>query len=1233
MPKKGNPANRARGKPPSAKPAETPERPESRAFPIVGIGASAGGLEAFTKLLQKLPVDTGMAFVLIQHLDPTHESILSSLLSRATILPVHEVTNETRLQPNHVYVIPPNADMTVADSMLRLTKRRGAQERHAPVDRFFQSLAESQKEKAIGVILSGTASDGTAGLRAIKAEGGITFVQDPSSARFDGMPRSAMAAGVVDFVLPPEEIARELARLSRHQLRIAPADEDEFSRIFATLRLRTGADFSSYKRGTIERRTRRRMMMRKIDKLRDYAQLLQSDQSELAALYEDLLISVTEFFRDAKTFEILKTELFPQLLADRPPDSPIRIWVAGCSTGEEVYSIAMSLIDFLSQRGDSYTLQVFGTDISGSAIAKARLGVYPEGSTANVPPDFLKRFFTKLEHRYRISKLVRDVCIFARQDLTKDPPFSRVDLISCRNVLIYLGPDLQSRVAPIFHYALKPEGFLLLGSSETLAPSDLFTVVNKNHRIYQKKNGAGRQALAFARGNALVAPRPDPVQPKVEYDLQKDVDWLLISKYAPPGVAVDESQQIVQFRGNMSPYLQPVAGAASLNLFTMLRRDILPDVRSGVELAKKTGDPIRIENLETAKEDGGSRHFNLEILPVEPRGDRKRLFLILFETVPPPDKTIAEPEKLGPKARRRAESAEIARLKHDLVALKEHQQYLIDERQASEEELRSANEEILSSNEELQSTNEELETSQEELQSSNEELTTVNDELHHRNVELARVGADLNNLLNSVNIPIVMLDQALRVRRVTPTAERVLNLRPIDVGRPIMEINSNLDVPDLESLLARVLRELAPIERDVQDKSGAWYSMRIRPYRTEDQKIDGAVLALYDVDALKRSLQEVREARDFSRAIVETVPRPIVVLDTDLKVLIANRAFYDSFQLDPNAAEGRVLYDLPGAGWKNSQLRTNLARMLSKRGTLDFEMEGDFERAGKTILQLQGAMLDLGSNDKGANHKGAEKRRIMLLTLRDVTAEKQASATLEKSLQHAESSLRESAEDLRQSRGELRALAARLLSTQEEERRRVSRELHDDLNQKLAMLEVDVERLSQRIPPSAAMGAEVQSLRRRVAEVSNDIRRVAYQLHPSVLDHLGLAVALRSYCAEFSKREGIQVKLSGNDLTEPVPEEVALCLYRITQESLWNVAKHASAKSAKVTLDALDHRVHLSIRDNGVGFDPAAKRDGGIGLLSMKERVRLVNGKLTLTSKPGKGTRIDVWAPLAKEPS
>jgi two-component system, chemotaxis family, CheB/CheR fusion protein len=970
-------------------------------------------------------------------------------------------------------------------------------------------------------------------------------------------------------------------------------------------------------------------VLEKIENLSDYVKFLRQNPAGVRALYEDLLINVTEFFRDSKAFEALEKEIFPRLVLDRPPETPIRIWIAGCSTGEEVYSIAMLLVNYLAEQRADHPVQIFATDISEIALNKARIGFYPDSMVAKVPVELSQRYFTKVDHGYRINKRIRELCVFARQNLTKDPPFSKVDLISCRNVLIYLGQELQSKILPIFHYALKPNGYLIVGSAESVGPSHLFALIDKNLKVYKKKPATERPLLTLLPHSPHI---DKPLALKSEeswtdQDLQKETDRIVLSRYCPAGVVINDQMEIVQFRGDMSPYLKPASGAASLNFLKMVREDMAAELRTTIDLATRGAVPVGRYALGGDGDGLHSRRLNVEIIPITAPPGRGPFHLVLFQNEPkaPPTQPVqaaeGESTELTP-------SLEIERLTDELAAAKQHLMFLIDERQAAEEELRSANEEILSSNEELQSTNEELETSQEELQSANEELTTVNDELQHRNTELAQISNDLNNLLTSVNIPIVMLGNDLHVRHFTPMAGRALNLRPSDVGRPILEIKSNLEIANLENLLSEVIQDLTPKELDVQDRNGAWYSLRIRPYRTEDNKIDGAVMVIYDVDQLKHSLQEVRQARDFSQAIVETVPEPLVILDEELRVVIGNRSFYDAFHLHRLATEDKLFYELGNGQWNTADLRQNLRRaLIENKPFKDLEMEGEFQRIGHKVLALHGRRIDL--ND--------DKRKILLLSLADITHQKlterrmqTAHSTLEKNLKHAESSLRESAADLRQNREELRTLAARLLTTQEEERRRVSRELHDDLNQKLAMLEVDADRLAQQLPSSLEVGSAVQSLRDRVAEVSNDIRRVAYQLHPSILEHLGLGVALRSYCSEFSEREGIKVKFSVQARLASVPESIALCLYRVTQEALRNVAKHASAKSADVALEAKGNRLHLSIRDNGSGFDPATSQKGGIGLLSMKERVRLVDGEFILKASRGHGTRIDVRVPLPK---
>ena len=825
------PALKARraGPPRSVRTPRKPPVPRPGSFPIVGIGASAGGLEAFTQLLGALPVDTGLALVLVQHLAPQHESMLTALLSHATKLPVHEARDGMRVAPNHIYVIPPNTNLAVLHGRLSLMPRTEARGRHLPVDFFFRSLAADMKERSIGVILSGTASDGTEGLRVIKAEGGLTFSQDEKSAKYDGMPHSAIAAGVVDFVLPPEGIARELARLGRHPYIAQPAakaedplpeSDGELSKVFILLRSATGVDFSFYKPPTLRRRIARRMALHKIGSLAHYVRFLRQTPHEVDALYQDLLINVTSFFREPEAFEVLKRRVFPRLLKDRQAQTPIRVWVPGCSTGEEAYSIAIALLECLGHKGAGVPVQVFATDVSERAIDKARAGIYPAGIGADVSPARLRRFFAGHDGGFQISKAVRDVCVFARQDVTKDPPFSRLDVISCRNLLIYLGPVLQKRVIPTFHYALKQGGVLLLGGSETIGGfADLFTLADSRHKLYTRKPAAHRLEIAAPLQSDLDAAaepgHPAAPAPTAGFDYQKEADRILLGKYTPSGVVVNE--------------------------------------------------------------------------------DLER----------------------------------------------------------TNEELQSANEEILSSNEELQSTNEELETAKEELQSTNEELQTVNDELHTRNGELGQVNNDLVNLLNSVQIPIVILDGDLRIRRFTPLAERVLNLIPTDVGRPLSDLRPNIIVPEFERLIAEVTDTLAPKEVEVQDRDGRWHSLRIRPYKTLENKIDGVILALVDIDTMRRSLAEAREAREFADAIVETVRHPLLVLDGELRVKTANRAFYQLFRMRPEETENRFIYNLGKAQWDIAKLRELLEGILPKSSRFeDFEVDAEFPGAGRKKLVL-----------------------------------------------------------------------------------------------------------------------------------------------------------------------------------------------------------------------------------------------------------------------------------------
>jgi len=836
----------------TARKTETPPLAVAAApFIIAGIGASAGGLEAMVGLIQHLPETPNAAFVIIHHADPSQPSSMRQILARDSRIEIVDVgiDEPTPVMPNIVYIAPGGCDVSLTGGVLNVAPPAKKHTR-MPIDFFFRSLAEDQGPRAIGVVLSGSASDGALGAKAIKAEGGIVFAQD-ESARFDSMPRSAVGGGAVDFVLPPKEIAREIVRIARHSYAFTDdglrrLSEVQLADVFNVLRSAHDVDFTHYKANTVERRIRRRMAVNKLESLDDYLAFLKTRPKEIEDLYSDLLIRVTGFFRDPEVFEALKNGILPSLMRDRDENTPLRIWVPGCATGEEVYSIAICAIELTSMMNVSCPVQIFGTDVSDASVDHARAGIYPENIAADVTPDRLRRFFTKIDGAYRVSKTVRDCCVFARQNLTKDPPFSKLDLISCRNVMIYLGSVLQRKVMSIFHYALRSDGYLLLGASETIGSfSDLFSVVDRKHKIYRKRAVSTRPQIDFAAAAPL--PREQTSRPHINdeeplaMNIFREADRVLLGRFAPAGVLINDSLEILQFRGRTSAFLEPAPGAASFSLLKMAREGLLAELRTAVHNARKSGTATRREGVRVGN-DGKSIITNIEVLPFV-TSLKERFYLVMFS------EALPEPPEAAPRrgAKGKVEEQQNSRLKRELDATREYLQSIIEEQEAMNEELRSANEEIQSSNEELQSTNEEVETAKEELQSSNEELTTLNEELQNRNEELALANNDLINLLASVDLPIVMLDSELRVRRFNPGAQRVLNLIAADIGRTIGDLKLSLKIDDIEQLVASVIEELKVREVRVQDREGQSYSLRVRPYRTMENKIDGAVLVLVDL--------------------------------------------------------------------------------------------------------------------------------------------------------------------------------------------------------------------------------------------------------------------------------------------------------------------------------------------------------------------------------------------------
>ena len=823
-----------------------PSNKPDTALRVVGVGASAGGLDAFIDLVSPIPADTGLAFVLVQHLDPRHDSMLAGILAGATGIPVQEVADGMRIERDHIYVIPPDTQMTVQDDVLRLVPRT-PKVPHRPLDTFFCSLAEDRKGAAIGVVLSGNDADGAIGLQAIHDAGGATFAQSPESAKFKVMPRAAAVAA--DFVLPPGAIAERLVDIARSDAlreneRSAPPAAAEFGRVLELLRAHHPIDFAHFKRASIERRILRRVLLGSYSDLSAYADALDNDRSAVETLYQDLLIGVTSFFREPERFEALKTVVFPAL-RNRAPQDTIRIWVAGCSTGEEVYSLAISLLEFLEGRPDAPRITIYGTDINEQSLRKARAALYSERALSGVSPERLARFFTAAPGGYKIAKSIRELCVFAAHDVTRDPPYSRIDLLTCCNVLIYFDPELQKRAVALLQYAVAPDGFLMLGSSENLrgATSQL-TPVSTKPLIYRKRPAPGAPAtfdvVPRSLHASLTAAPPAPLARRTGHD---EDDCFLATHLAPCGVLVNEQLEITRIRGEISPFIALEPGEASLNLFRLVRhQEVLAVLRPAVRRAFREQTVVTGEDILVVH--GGVRSCTgFQVIPYEAAAPGHGRCWIVFHSSP----------DTGTRKESAVKRNEIDGLRHALAAA-------IDDREQLADEASAAAEEAQSSDEELRSTNEELETAKEELQSANEELSTLNDELRLRNTSLMRMNDDIENLLGAVEIPILFVGIDLTVRRFNTTAGLLLNLRRDATARPLREAKSALDVALLEKLVGAVIETGAAADVEVQDSRGDWRLLRIRAYRTSDGAIDGAIVAVLDIDVLKKSVLAAEEA-------------------------------------------------------------------------------------------------------------------------------------------------------------------------------------------------------------------------------------------------------------------------------------------------------------------------------------------------------------------------------------
>ncbi len=1210
--------------------SEQPEDNEPQIpFPIVGLGASAGGLEAFSNLLRDLPSDTGMAFVLVQHLDPNHESILAHLIAQVTKMKVEEAQEGMKVVPNCVYVIPPGKEITIVEGALALEPRtRKSNGTYMPIDVFFRSLAEIQGSKAVAVVLSGNGSDGALGIEEIHRRGGISIVQDPSSAKFDGMPQSALSTHYVDLILAPSDIAAELARIGKHpflgktSVVAAKSGEDEtarsLSQIFALLRTRTGVDFTQYKRNTLDRRISRRMVLHQIEALPQYLGFLKDRPDEIDALQADFLINVTRFFRDPEAFEVLRDKVFGELMKDKPDDFSMRFWIPGCSTGEEVYSLAIALLEFLGDRASRASIQIFGSDLSEKALEKARAGTYIENIALDISPERLTRFFTIVNGRYQVNKNVREICIFAKQNIVADPPFSRLDLISCRNVLIYFNPALQRKAFPIFHFSLNPKGCLLLGSAETVGTfSDLFSVIDRKHRIFGKNSSVpSKLNLEFNRSfgeessgkKRLRTDRPDNAAGRIS--VPKEVDRTLINRYAPCGVIVNDNLEIIQFRGDTSPYFQNPPGEPSLKLLKLAREGLQSALDAAIKEAKDTNANVRKEGLHV--ESGGEiREVDLEVLPIAIPLSTERYWGLMFDdrsvrSKAPPDSLVAEKEVSASKDGGH-------HWKRELDTTKAFLESVIEEREAMVGELQSANEEVLSSNEELQSINEEIQTAKEELQSTNEELTTLNDELHRANLESLQHVNDLNNLLDSVRIPVIIVGSDLKIRRFTPAAEKLLHLIPGDVGRPIGDVNSRFPIPDLEKMLLEVMNSIVIKEQQIHDGSGIWYSLRIHPYKTVDKKIEGAVVVLVDVESMKRTEIAIAKARDTAEDILATVREPLIVLDAHLKIKRANPSFYVVFNTTPEATEGKSLFEIGNGHWDNAELRSRLGRVISGNTPINgFEIDREFPPVGFKSMVLNAAKVF---------HRQGED--LILLAIEDMTEIKKAAETI-----------REKANALARANKDLEDF---------------SHIVAHDLKAPLRKTNSFIELLRKDIPDalseksSVYMGHIVQGCQ-KMADMIDGVLKFSK------------ATAIQQSVGDIDLNDVVRDALTDLDLaidesnaqvvvgTLPKVKAQALQMSQVMVNLLENAIKYRGTEPLRIELSVKEENNFwvFSVRDNGLGIDQSdsqrifdlfqrrftnGRSGSGVGLTICRRIVENYGGRIWVESEKGKGSTFSFTLP------
>ena len=1215
-------------------------------FPIVGMGASAGGLEAFAKFFDVMPPRSAMAFILVQHLDPRHASVLDEILAKHTTMPVRKAANGMKVVPDNVYVIPPNADLAIKGGVLKVMKREAG--RGMPIDRFFTSLAEDQGDNAVCVILSGTGTDGTLGLRAVKENGGLTIAQSPETARFDSMPRSAVPTGLVDFVLPIEAMPGKLVEYGRALIEFRTRMGDgvldqqtleQLPRIIAAVRRKTGHDFSEYRQKTIVRRIQRRMQVLHLESPAKYYERLRTDPGEPESLFREMLIGVTHFFRDPEAFEALRKLVIPALLKGRDREEELRIWVPACASGEESYSHAILLKEEMARLRVDFPVRLFAGDIDEDGLEEARRAIYPLGISQHVSKVLLDRYFQQQGDYYRVKKEIRDMCVFSTHNLIKNPPFSRLDLISCRNFLIYLETELQTRLMPLFHYALKPGGYLFLGPSESLgSAAALFRAVDKKHRIFQRKDGVHTPTFTFP----ITDPRLDRRAVKdapprgvvaAEPQVGRTLERMLLSRFAPPGVLVNEGGDILYISGRTGPYLEQPAGTPSSNVLSMARQGLRMELRAALHKCVKTREEVVYRNV-LVKGENGPLHINLTVRPMQESSDSD-LYMIIFDPAPEPAPAA---EELPPRAA--ASEGVMQQLESELEATKARLQGTIEDLEASNEELKSANEELLSMNEELQSGNEEMQTTKEELQSLNEELETVNAELSNKVDELDRTYSDLQNLFQSTQIATIFVDKDLRIKKFTPAVTQLLRLIDADIGRPITDIATRFPDGDLAGEVQEVLRTLSSRRRELSIPAGATYTMQITPYRTIDNVIDGAVITFHDVTAVRQSAEAAEAAQNYAESIVEAAPTPLLLLDPELRVRTANRAFYETFKVRPGETEKRLVYDLGNAQWNSAELRSLLSKAIQPDGPesfTSFEVTHDFDRIGRRTVLVSARRLE------------PTEGGVLLLSIADITARKEAEEVLRGHRDRLDALVRERTAEVERASARLRVserLAA--LGT-------LSAGLGHDMGNLLMPIRARLLSL-ERGSPTSSRDEDLRAVREcleQIQHLSTGLRMLTAEPESGVSPP---AVDVREWWrdVEVLFRNVLPRGVALRHEFDPGVAGVAIEKHHLSQ-AVFNLVQNAAdamsgAPRGSVTVRASPAGpgwVDVAVSDDGPGMteevrlhclEPffTTKTRGvstGLGLGLVQGVVNRVKGQISVESEPGKGTTITLRLPSARVPA